>query len=110
MTQAPAKSSACVVVRMFGALHSLRRSRGLPATVELELPPEGRTAQEIAEELELPLERIEAVFINHRTYDLDHRIRPGDRLAFVPPGVPGPHRFCLGIHPANRKSRSGEDA
>lgn len=108
MQKTTVKSPMLIVVRMFGALHSLRRSRGLPATIELELPKEGQTAKEIAELLELPLERIEAVFCNHRTYDLNHRIFPGDRIAFVPPGVPGPHRFCLGIHQAGKKFHDDE--
>ncbi|WP_429884797.1 MoaD/ThiS family protein [Geoalkalibacter halelectricus] len=109
MTQATAKTSGRVIVRMFGALHSLRRSRNLPTTIEVDLPPEGCTALEIAQQLDLPLERIEAVFCNHRTYDLNHRIHPGDRIAFVPPGVPGPHRFYLGIHQAGKKFSAGED-
>ena len=104
-----ANESTLVTVRMFGVLHSLRRSRGLATTVELELPPEGRTAREIALDLELPLDRIEAVFCNHRTYELDHRVHPGDRVAFVPPGVPGPHRFFLGIHQAGQKTRAEEE-
>ncbi|KIH77732.1 ThiS family protein [Geoalkalibacter ferrihydriticus] len=103
MLTASANESTPVTVRMFGALHTLRRSRGLPATIELEVPPEGMTALDIARQLELPPERIEAVFCNHRTYDLNHRVHPGDRIAFVPPGVPGPHRFYLGIHQAGKK-------
>jgi hypothetical protein len=103
MSETTPRQTALVTVRMFGLLHSLRRSRGLPATVELEIPEEGKSAFEIAQLLDLPLERIEAVFCNHRTYDLNHRIYPGDRIAFVPPGVPGPHRFYLGIHQAGKK-------
>lgn len=100
---------APITVRMFGLLHSLRRKRGLPATIEFEVPVEGTTALEIAQQLDLPPERIEAVFCNHRTYDLNHRIYPGDRIAFVPPGVPGPHRFCLGIHQAGKKFQTKDD-
>ena len=32
------------------------------------------------------------MFCNHRTYPIDHIIMPGDRVAFVPYGTPGPHR------------------
>lgn len=91
-----------VSVRMLGCLYSLRKERGLPTVVEVPVPDEGLTAQEIAEELELPLERIEAVFCNHVTYSLDHVIRAGDAVAFVPQGIPGPHRFTLGIHEAGK--------
>lgn len=106
MSKTDPPESSSVTIRMFGLLHTLRRSRGLPATIVMELPPEGMTALEIAHRLELPPERIEAVFCNHRTYELNHRIYPGDRVAFVPPGVPGPHRFYLGIHQAGKKFQS----
>ncbi len=91
---------------MFGSLHTLRRARGLPAAAEVVLPAEGRSAAAVAEELELPLEGIEAVFCNHRVYALDHVIRPGDVVAFVPPGTPGPHRYSLGIRGAGLETET----
>lgn len=89
-------------VRMYGCLLDIRKERGLPIIVEMPLPPEGRPAREIALELELPLTRIEGVFINHVVFSIDEIVRPGDRIAFVPTGVPGPHRFMLGIHRAGK--------
>ncbi len=91
-------------IRLFGNLHTLRRERGLPTTAEIHLPREGRSAEQVARELELPLEKIEGVFCNHRAYGLDHILRPGDEVAFIPTGVPGPHRFLLSIHAAGKKS------
>ena len=93
------------VIRTFGLLHTLRTRKGLPAIVEFRVPPGGRTAREIARELELPLDKIEAVFCNHVARPLDHVIRAGDRVAFVPYGTPGPHRYCLGIKQAGDRSR-----
>jgi len=93
------------VIRMFGLLHTLRTKQGLPTTIEIELAPEGKSARAIATDLQLPLDKIEAVFCNHLAYPLDHIIRPGDRVAFVPFGTPGPHRFCLGIKQAGDRSR-----
>ena len=87
-------------VRMFGALHSIRKERGQASIAEVPIPPEGRTARDIACELGLPLEKIEGVFVNHKVYDIDHCVLPGDRVAFIPTGVPGPHRFMLGVHQA----------
>ena len=92
-------------IRMFGLLHTLRKQKGLPVTVDLQLPSKGKTARDIAQELELPLDKIEAVFCNHLTYPLDHVILPGDRVAFVPHGTPGPHRYCLGIKQAGDRSK-----
>jgi molybdopterin converting factor small subunit len=91
-------------VRMFGALHTIRRERGLEPTTEVCIPAGGCAARDLACELDLPLEKIEAVFVNHKAYDLDHVIQQGDRVAFVPTGVPGPHRFLLGIYGAGRQS------
>jgi hypothetical protein len=87
---------------MFGALHTIRKERGLESTTEVSVPPDGCTARDLARELDLPLEKVEAVFVNHLVYGLDHMIRPGDRVAFVPTGIPGPHRFLLGIFGANK--------
>jgi hypothetical protein len=83
---------------MFGALHTLRREMGLQSTIEVNIPPGGCAACDLARKLDLPLEKIEAVFVNHKAYGLDHPIQAGDRVAFVPTGIPGPHRVLLGIH------------
>jgi len=92
-------------VHMFGVLHSLRVERGLPSSVEMDVPPEGVPARAIALDLDLPLESIEAVFVNHTAFGLDHVVLPGDRVAFAPFGTPGPHRFCLGLFDAGREGR-----
>ena len=95
---------------MFGFLHNHRKKQGLPSSVELQIPPEGKTAMAIAQELELPIDIIEAVFCNNTIYTLDRIIMPGDRVAFVPHGTPGPHRYCLGIKQAGdeqKKTPSG---
>lgn len=92
------------IVRMFGCLHTIRKERGLESIQEIALPPEGRRAEDIALDLGLPLERIEGVFVNNLVFDLDKIVMPGDRVAFIPTGIPGPHRFMLGIHGAGRKS------
>lgn len=95
-------SEGSATIRLYGCLHTLRRARGEPTVVTVALPPEGRRADDLARELGLPLDRIEAIFVNHVTYDLSRRVRPGDQAAFVPQGVPGPHRFTLGIYSAGR--------
>jgi hypothetical protein len=91
-----------VKVKLFGCLHTLRKTAGLPTDVDVEVPDEGREAYRVAEELDLPLDWIEAVFCNHKTHDLGHVIHPGDEIAFVPRGTPGPHRFTLGIYHAGK--------
>ena len=89
-----------VTVRMFGALRELQRERGLPWKTVAEVPAAGIAARDLAVELGLPLERIEGVFCNHTIRGLGHVIHPGDEVAFVPHGTPGPHRFFLGLYEA----------
>jgi len=87
---------------MFGVLHSARRAAGLPSAVSIEIAEEGATARDIAVELGLDSGLIEGVFVNGTVYDLDHPVVAGDRIAFVPHGTPGPHRFYLGLYRAGR--------
>jgi hypothetical protein len=91
-------------VRMFGALHTHRMEQGLHSTIEVTIPPGGCVACDLARNLDLPLEKIEAVFVNHVVHDLDHLIQAGDRVAFVPTGIPGPARLLLGISSAGRQN------
>ncbi len=94
---------------MFGLLRSLRCERGFEHTTEMELPVEGMSARAIALELDLPVERIEGVFVNHTVRALDHTVMPGDRIAFVPPGTPGPHRYFLGLYGAGASQCTADD-
>lgn len=92
-------------VRMFGSLHTIRRERGLASRVEVEIPAGGCTARELAASLDLPMDKVEAVFINHRVHPLQRIVEPGDRVAFIPTGIPAPERLMLGIHRAGQQSR-----
>jgi hypothetical protein len=87
-------------VQMFGALHTIRKERGQKSTVEIGIPAGGCTARALAEVLNLPLDKIEGVFINHRAHSIGHMIQPGDRVGFIPKGIPAPERVLLGIHGA----------
>ena len=99
--------SATVKVRVFGLLAAARAESNEPTSLEIEVPAQGITAAQIAEDLGLPPELIEGAFCNHTVYALDHVIRPGDRIAFVPYGTPGPHRFTLGLYSAGRTGLEG---
>ncbi len=91
------KRSGVVTVRLFGFLRSFMKERGLPDRFEETVPPEGMSGRELAAKLGLPGEKIEAVFRNGVIQGLDERVAPGDRVAFVPPGTPGPYRVLLGM-------------
>lgn len=92
-----------VQVRLFGALHSWASERGAPTALEVEVPEEGLVARELARRASLPLELIEGVFVDGRVHGADHVIFPGQRVAFVPKGTPGPHRVFLGLWDAGKR-------
>lgn len=56
------------------------------------------TGAELLAQLDIPPDGVEVIFVNRKAVAADCAlIRPGDRVALVPPGVPGPHRFLLGF-------------
>jgi hypothetical protein len=99
MTQGPAQ----VTVRCFGSLHALRSKEGLPTTTVVDVPAEGIRARDLASDMGLPLDSIEGVFCNGDVFGLSRVLHPGDRVAFVPYGTPGPHRFFLGLYKAGHE-------
>lgn len=53
---------------------------------------------EFLAKLDIPAARVEVLFVNRKAVAVEAAvIRSGDRVALVPPGVPGPHRFLLGF-------------
>lgn len=88
--------SAPATVRVFAFLHSYCRERGLPTTVSIEVPEDGVRAADLALSLDLPLDRIEALFRNGELVGLGALVSPGDRVAFIPHGTPAPHPAFFG--------------
>jgi len=97
------KSTA--TLRLFGLLRESAHKRGIPATLQIEIDAQGTSALEIASRLDLPVSMIEGVFVNHSVYGLEQLVFPGDRVAFVPHGTPGPHRYTLGLYAAGRAKK-----
>ncbi|MHB9093191.1 MAG: MoaD/ThiS family protein [Eubacteriales bacterium] len=90
-----------VEVRAFNFLKKVfdERQWSFPYFYEL---GEECTASELAKMMDLPLEKIEAVFINGCAKPLaEGWVKPGDRVAFVPYGTPGPYRVLLGFFRLN---------
>jgi len=85
-----------VEVRAFSFLWELFRRRGWPNLLRLPWP-EAAPARELLAALEIEPAQVEAVFVNGVVRRPDSVIRPGDRVALVPPGTPGPYRVLLGI-------------
>merc|ERR1711879_141364 len=72
---------------------------GLPLILDLEEPISGI---DLANQLNIPLEDIEVIFINGFVESVEAMIQPGDRMAFLPPGCPGPYRIALGFYGKNQ--------
>lgn len=86
-----------IEVRAFGKLHFLFKERGWPNPLDYE-PAGPLTAEQLREKLNIPAGDVEAVFINRFIRPLDTVLQEGDRVAFVPPGIPTIHRFNLGFY------------
>ena len=88
---------AALEVRAFGKLYFLFKERNWPDPLFYE-PEASLTAEELREKLDIPAEDVEVVFINRLVKPLSTTLYDGDRVAFVPPGVPTIHRFNLGFY------------
>lgn len=64
------------------------------------------TGIELAKRLGISLEEIEVIFVNGFVQALDYTIHPGDRVAFLPPGCPGPYRIALGFYGKNQDNEA----
>jgi len=91
-----------VSVRLFGILRTQWIGLGRPHAFETEVASAGLSAHDLAEGLGLPVDAIEGVFVNQTLLGLDAHVGPGDRVAFVPFGTPGPHRVYLGLYEAGK--------
>ncbi len=86
-----------VEVRALSFIKRLFDARGWPFPLKYQLDSPC-TALELADRLEIPHDLVEAVFINGTVFQPDEgMVKPGDRVAFIPPGTPGPYRLLLGI-------------
>jgi sulfur carrier protein ThiS len=61
------------------------------------------TVEELISQVRLAPEEVEAVFINGKVASFDTLLQDKDRVALVPPGIPGPYRVLLGF--VNKKRR-----
>ena len=86
-----------VLFNAFSFLQNKLRQKGIPyADVSMTLEP-GSRARDLLDSLQLQPEDVEAVFVNGRVSPMDTLLNNNDRVAFVPPGKPGPYRGLLGF-------------
>lgn len=88
-------------IRGFMQLNSYLKKRygSMPIFLEIDNPISGL---ELSKQLEIKREDIEVIFVNGFVQQLDYMIQPGDRVAFLPPGCPGPYRVALGFYGKNQ--------
>jgi len=92
----PTIARKTIEVRVFGRLTEIvtKKNLPIPLILDLEKPIIGA---ELARKLEIPRNEIEVMIVNGVVQALSYSIQPGDRVAFVPPGTPGPYRVLLGF-------------
>ena len=94
-------SSKTIELRGFLQLDAfLKKKFGtMPVFLEIDGPISGL---ELSKHLEIKRDDIEVIFVNGFVQQVDYIINPGDRVAFLPPGCPGPYRIALGFYGKNQ--------
>ncbi|SHK98130.1 MoaD/ThiS family protein [Desulforamulus aeronauticus] len=85
-----------IELRGFAKLHHVFKEKGLGFPDYFEVN-DGLTGKQLIQALELNPEDVEAVMVNGTVCSMKQLIKPGDRVAILPPGTPGPYRVILGI-------------
>lgn len=89
--------SGVIELRVFMDLVEVFKERNwsIPMLVSIE---NGLTGSELMTMLNIPEKQVEIIFINGKVFlPSSAVINPGDRVALVPPGTPGPYRVLLGF-------------
>ncbi|MBM7853978.1 molybdopterin converting factor small subunit [Desulfohalotomaculum tongense] len=94
---------AVIELRAFADLQKIFKQNGWNMPHRFEIPDEGTTGKQLARQLQIPEEKLEAIFINGVVYNLTHPIKPGDRVGLVPPGLPSIYRVHLGFYSKNNR-------
>lgn len=85
-----------VEIRLFGKLKQWADEKGWSFPYIFELNNEC-SAYELAKLIGIPTDEIEAVFVDGIAKPIDEgRVQPGNRVGFIPYGIPGPYRVLLG--------------
>ncbi len=92
-------------IRGFMQLNSVLRKKygSMPFYIDQDKPI---TGFDLATRLEIAHQEIEVIFVNGFVQALDFVIQPGDRVAFLPPGCPGPYRIALGFYGKNQGNKA----
>jgi hypothetical protein len=102
------ENKTAISIRVFGSLRQYIEEKGMNASFEKEISSKEISALDLAKDVFIPPEKIEAVFRNGRIINIYDPVFPGDRVAFCPYGTPGPYRVFLGMARENDKRKHRE--
>ena len=86
-----------ITFNAFSFLQKKLKALNLPySEVQMEVE-DGITPTTLMENMGLTHDDVEVVFLNGRVGKWDTPLCQGDRVAFIPPGTPGPYRVLLGF-------------
>jgi len=89
--------SGTIELRVFMDLVEVFKERNWPIPMFVTME-KGLTGLELMTMLNIPAKQVEIIFINGKVFlPADAFLNPGDRVALVPPGTPGPYRVMLGF-------------
>ncbi len=92
-----------ILFNAFSFLQKKLKDKKIPySNVSMTIGPE-TTVEELISQVHLAPEEVEAVFINGKVSTFDTLLQDKDRVALVPPGIPGPYRVLLGFVNKKRK-------
>ena len=84
-------------LNLFSFLRHYMDAQRFSYAFDKNIDPKGKTACDIAVELHIPPEEIEAVFVNGSVKNIYDSMFPRDRVAFLLYGTPWPYRVFLGM-------------
>ena len=73
-----------VHVKLFASLRHRFPGLGIGEMMAVELP-DGATAGQLVEQLDLPRDLVKIIFVNHTIRKENHRLLAGDTIAIFPP-------------------------
>ncbi|MFH1153250.1 MAG: MoaD/ThiS family protein [Pseudomonadota bacterium] len=95
-----------ILFNAFSFLQKKFRDKGLAySNVTLSIS-RGTTPRDLLEQFKLDPSEVEAVFVNGSIVPFHTPLHEGDRVAFIPPGTPGPYRVHLGM--VKQKNRADQ--
>jgi sulfur carrier protein ThiS len=88
---------ATILFNAFSFLQKKLKENNQPyANVTMDLP-DGTTVADLLTTVGLEDKGVEAAFVNGKVVPFDTVLEDADRVAFIPPGTPGPYRVMLAM-------------